>query len=39
MEAEFQTGDMIVVVLALLGLAVLVILFVVIFRATFLDED
>lgn len=39
MDVEMQTEDFIVVGLAFLGVAVLVFVFVMVFRATFLKKD
>ncbi len=39
MRPEYGTGDIVVSVLAVLGVIVLIILFVVIFRSTFLDKE
>ncbi len=39
MEAELQTGDIMVAILAALGVIVLIILFVLVFRSTFLKGD
>ncbi len=39
MRSEYQTGDIVVAVLAALGVVVLVILFIVVFRNTFLNTD
>ncbi len=39
MRPEYQTGDIVVAVLAALGVVVLVVLFIVVFRSTFLNKD
>ena len=39
MEAELQTGDIVVAIVAALGVIVLIILFVLVFRSTFLKGD
>ncbi len=39
MEAEFQAGDIIVGVLAILGVVFLIILFVLVFRNAFITKD
>ncbi len=39
MEAEFQAGDIIVAVLAILGVVFLIILFVLVFRNAFITKD
>ena len=39
MTPDYQTGDIVVVVLASIGVVVLVILFIAVFRNTFLKKD
>ncbi len=39
METEFQAGDIIVAVLAILGVVFLIILFVLVFRNAFITKD
>ncbi len=39
MEAEFQAGDIVVAVLAILGVVFLIILFVLVFRNAFITKD
>ena len=39
METEFQAGDIVVAVLAILGVVFLIILFVLVFRNAFITKD